>query len=64
MECKSKSDTGNNGGNWNHLRINQTVPEQHTGKAQIQGATKTSHIGHRTRTAESADIKAQNIFNI
>jgi hypothetical protein len=30
----AKSDTGNNRGDWNHLKISKTVPEQHTGKAR------------------------------
>jgi hypothetical protein len=34
VECKSTSDTGNNRGNWNHFKIIQTIPEQHTGKAR------------------------------
>jgi hypothetical protein len=33
VECESKNDTGNNRGDWNHFKITQTVPEQHTGKA-------------------------------
>jgi hypothetical protein len=31
---KRKSDTGNNKANWNHLKITQTVSEQHIRKAQ------------------------------
>jgi len=27
VECESKGDTGNNRGDWNHLRIIQTIPE-------------------------------------
>jgi hypothetical protein len=34
VECKCKSDTGNNRGDWNHLKISKTIPEQHTGKAR------------------------------
>ena len=34
VECESKSNTGNNRGDWNHIKITQTVPEQHTGKAR------------------------------
>ena len=30
VECDSKSDTSNNRSKWNHLKIIQTVPEQHT----------------------------------
>jgi len=35
VECKNKSDTGNNRSNWSHLKITQTIPEQHTGEARI-----------------------------
>jgi len=35
-------------GDWNHFKITQTLLEKHTGKAQNQGTTKTSHIGHCT----------------
>jgi len=34
MECESKSDTGNNRGDWNHFKITQTIPEQHARKAR------------------------------
>jgi hypothetical protein len=34
---KAKSDTSNNMGDWNHFKITQTIPEQHTGKARNQG---------------------------
>jgi len=34
VECESKIDTGNNRGDWNRLKITETVPEQHTGKAR------------------------------
>ena len=47
--------------NWNHLKITQTIPEQHTGKVRNQGTTKNSHIGHCTSTPESTDVKVQNI---
>ena len=33
VECESKSDTGNSRGDWDHLKMIQTVPEQHSGKA-------------------------------
>jgi hypothetical protein len=32
-----------------------------TGKARNQGTTVSSHIGHCTHTAESTDVKVQNI---
>jgi hypothetical protein len=44
-------------GNWNHLKITQKIPEQHTGKALNQGTTENSHIGHGTHASESTDIK-------
>ena len=34
VECESKIDTGNNRGDWNHLKITETILEQHTGKAR------------------------------
>ena len=62
MECENKSDTGNNMGDWNHLKITQTVHEQHTGNARNSGTADNSHIGHCTQTAGSVDVKVQNIF--
>jgi hypothetical protein len=32
VECESRSDTCNNRGDWNHLKITQTIPEQRTRK--------------------------------
>ena len=29
-----RSDTGNNRGDWNHLKITQAIPQQRTGKAR------------------------------
>ena len=34
VESESKGDTGNNRGDWDHFRITQTAPEQHTRKAR------------------------------
>ena len=45
MECDSKNDTGNNRGEWNHLKIIQRAPEQHTWKARVQGIKKTAVLG-------------------
>jgi hypothetical protein len=59
VECKNKCDTSNNRGNWNHLKIIQKIPEQHTVKARSQGATENSYIGHCTRTLESTNVKVQ-----
>jgi hypothetical protein len=61
MECKNKNDTSHNRGEWNHLSIIQTVPEEHTGKAGNQGTTANSHIGQCTHTSESTVVMAQNI---
>jgi hypothetical protein len=47
----------------NHFKITQTIPEQHTGKAQNWGNTKNSHIGHCTHTMECTNLKVQNIFH-
>jgi len=33
VECKIKSDTNNNQGNWNHFRIIEKIHEQYTWKA-------------------------------
>jgi len=63
VECESKSDTGNNKGIWNHLKITQTIPEQHSGKARNQGTTENRHTGHCTHTAVSANVEVQNIFH-
>jgi hypothetical protein len=49
----------NNTGNWNHLKIIQKIPEQHTGKVRNQGTTENSHTGHSTHTSESTDVKVQ-----
>jgi len=65
MECKNKSDKDNNRCDWNHLKITQTVPEQHTGEStKLKNCKKNSHIGHCTQTAGSADVTVQNIFNM
>ena len=57
-----KKDTNNGMGNWNHLQINQEIPEQQTWKAQHQGTTDNSHTGHCTHISESINIKAQKIY--
>jgi hypothetical protein len=61
VECKNKSDTTNNRGNWNHLKIIQKIPEQHNGKLQNQGATENSHVEHCTYTLERTNVKVQSI---
>jgi hypothetical protein len=49
-------------GDWNHFKINQTVPEQRTGKGGNQGTTQNSHAGHCTHTAGGANGKVQNVY--
>ena len=44
LECEIKSDTSNNRGNWNHLKIIQTVPQQHNSKARIKELQKTATV--------------------
>jgi hypothetical protein len=63
VECERKSDTSNTRGNRTHPKITQAVPEQRNWKSRNQGTIKNSHIGHCTHTAESADVKVQNIFH-
>ena len=57
MACESKRDTSNDRGNWNHLKIIQTKPQQYTGKAQNQGTTNVSHLKHRTHNSKSTKVK-------
>ena len=58
---QSESETSNYIGNWNHLHIIQKIPDQQTGTERNQGNTVSSHLGHFTHTAGSADVKVQNI---
>ena len=51
-------------GDWNLFKITRTLLEQHTGKAQNQETTKTSHIGHYAHTTEITAVEVQNIFNV
>ena len=63
VECESKSDTGSNRDDWNYFNITQTIPEHHKGKREIKKIIKKKHTGHSTHTAESANVKVQNIFH-
>ena len=63
VEYKNKSDTSNNRGNWNHLKIIRKIPEQHTGKARSQVTTENSHIGHRTYALEITNEKVRNVYH-
>jgi hypothetical protein len=63
VDYKYRSDTGNNSGDWNHLEIRQTVPEQNTGeRAKLRSCRKQPYWA--LHTAGSADVKIQNIFNM
>ena len=52
-DVKAKTDISNNRGRRNGLKINQTIPEQHIGKARNQGTTENSHFAHCLHTSES-----------
>ena len=52
----------NSRGKWNHLKVTQTIPEQHTVKARYQVTAKNSHTGHCTHTAGSASVEEQNVY--
>ena len=60
---KKKSDTSNNTGNWNDVKVIQKIPEQLTWKAQRQDSTQNSHTGHRTHVSESANGEVQDIHH-
>jgi len=61
--CEVKSDTGNNRGDWNYLKITQTIPEQHTGKSRNEVTTENIHIGYCTHTAGSTNVKVPSVFH-
>jgi hypothetical protein len=42
MWTVNTSDNGDSMGNWNRLKITETVPEQHTGKGQNKELQKTA----------------------
>jgi len=62
MEYKIKSDTSNNWGKWNQLKIIQKILEHYTGKIWNQGITAKSHIAHWAYISESSNVKIQNAF--
>jgi len=61
VKGKSNSDTSNNRVNWNHPKIIQTVPQQHTEKS---GNYKMHPYWALHNTLESTNVKLQNIFNM
>jgi hypothetical protein len=48
--------------NWNHIKIIQVIPEQHSQKARRQGTRENSHTGHCTRIAESNSVKLPHVL--
>ena len=57
---KSKH-TSNNRGKWNHVKIIQKIPEQHTEKAQNKETTDNSHTRYSTCKWKSANAYVRNI---
>ena len=51
MECESKRYTGNNRGDWNHLRITEKIPEIIKGKHEIKDLQKPAILctAHKLR---------------
>jgi hypothetical protein len=56
------NDNRSNKYKYSHLKIIHTIPQQHTGKAQNEGSTENSHIGHCKLTLERTNVKYK-IFN-
>jgi hypothetical protein len=61
VQFKKKGETSNSIDDWNHLKIIQKISQQRHGKALNQVTIERSDTGHCTPTAESTDVKAQNI---
>jgi len=61
VECKNESDTSNNRGKWNYLKIIQKITVKYSRKAHHHGITENSHIGHCTYNSESSNVKIQMI---
>ena len=57
----NKSDTTNYRGNWNHFKIIQKMPEQHTRQARYEETTENSNIGQFKHTSKSVVAKVRNI---
>ena len=60
-QFKNKGETSNSTDDWNNLKIIQKISQQHPGKALNHVTIEYSHTGHCTSTAESIDVKVQNI---
>ena len=61
VECKNKSDTSNNRGNWNRLKFINKMCEHHMWKAH-QRTTGKSHIVHYVHISKSTNVKVQNVY--
>jgi hypothetical protein len=48
-------------GNRHHIKIIDKIPEQHIWKGRRQGTLENSLNGHCTPTAETTNVKVQNI---
>jgi len=55
VECESKSDTSNNGDDWNHFKMI-------SGNNEIKEIQKTAVLG-TAHIIQSANVKVQNIFH-
>jgi hypothetical protein len=42
---QNETDTSNNRGNCNHLKITQTIPERHTGNFNVKELEKIATLG-------------------
>jgi len=42
VECKNKSNSSNNRGNWNHFKVTQKLAEQSMGKYDIKELKKST----------------------
>jgi hypothetical protein len=66
IQCMWKvktSDSSNNRGNWNHLKVTQKIPEFHPWTTQPQETTENGHIGHRAHTSQSTNGQLKIIYH-
>jgi len=60
---KAKVIPINKRGNWKHLKIIQTIPEQNARKVRNQGTTeKKNHSGRCAHTSQSTIVKVRDFF--
>ena len=58
-----KSDTSNNRGKWNHLKIIRKYLNN-TSIKRDQRPTESSHTGHFIHTTSRNDVKVQNVYQV